>query len=157
KAQEAQNREQQTEQPKEALSTLSKATITINNYLGGEYYLTTDEIKVENSTLFLIEGKHTATNNLPSLGDIKDGLLKMILYTNIENVKAEGQEFNTIPIVQLTSEKISGRISSSASDSEIESFLSKNSFSTREVKIVNELFQEAEKNNFIAIIEWATT
>ena len=157
KAQEAQNREQQTEQPKEALSTLSKATITINNYLGGEYYLTTDEIKVEEDTLFLIEGKHTTTNNLPSLGDIKDGLLKTILYTNLENVEAGGKKFNTIPVVKLTSEKISGSISSSSTNSEIEIFLSKNSFSTKEIKIVNGLFQEAEKNNFIAVIEWATT
>lgn len=157
KAQEAQNREQQTEQPKEALSTLSKATITINNYLGGEYYLTTDEIRIEKDTLFLIEGKHTKTNNLPSLGDIKDGLLKLILYTNLENVQVSGEKFNTVPVLKLTSEKISGGISSSSAKKEVDDFLSNNSFSDREINIIINLFQEAKKNNFIALIEWATT
>ena len=42
KAKEAQNREKLTTQPKEFLSTSTKATITIENYLGGIYYFTTD-------------------------------------------------------------------------------------------------------------------
>ncbi|WP_205013243.1 hypothetical protein, partial [Pseudomonas shirazica] len=76
----------QTVQPKEALSTLTKASITIDNYLGGEYYFVTDEIKVEENKLYLIEGKHSRNSYLPSNGDIKDGLLKMILYTNLQTV-----------------------------------------------------------------------
>jgi len=69
----------QTVQPKEVLSTLTKATITIENYLGGKYYFTTDEIKIEGENIYLIEGKHSKSALLPSNGDIKDGLLKMIL------------------------------------------------------------------------------
>lgn len=46
KAIEAQNREYLTMQPKELLLTLTKAKITIKNYLGGHYYLTTDEILI---------------------------------------------------------------------------------------------------------------
>ena len=157
KAQEAQNREQQTEQPKEALSTLSKATITINNYLGGEYYLTTDEIEIKENTVFLIEGKHTKTNTLPSLGDIKDGLLKLILYTNLENIEINGEKFNTIPVLKLTSEKISRNITSTASEKELDIFLDDNSLSKREAEIITDLFREAQENNFIAIVEWATT
>jgi hypothetical protein len=34
---------------------------------------------IENDIVFLIEGKHSANSILPSKGDIKDGLLKMIL------------------------------------------------------------------------------
>jgi len=157
KAQEAQNREQHTEQPKEALSTLSKATITINNYLGGEYYLTTDEIEIKENTVFLIEGKHTKSNNLPSLGDIKDGLLKLILYTNLEDVEIDGREFDAVPVLKLTSEKLSGSIISTSSKKELENFLSGNSFSKSEVEIIKDLFEEAQENNFITIVEWATT
>ncbi|TAE07597.1 MAG: hypothetical protein EAZ95_18250, partial [Bacteroidetes bacterium] len=84
KAKEAQAREFVTLQPKENLQTLTKAKITITNYLGGQYFLTVDEIRIEAEKLYLIEGKHTKSGLLPSLGDIKDGLLKMILYANLK-------------------------------------------------------------------------
>ncbi len=83
KALKAQSREFVTRQPKENLSTLSKAKITITNYLGGNYYFTVDEIIVTKEKLFLVEGKHSVNSFLPSKGDIKDGLLKMILYCNL--------------------------------------------------------------------------
>ncbi|MDR1679118.1 MAG: hypothetical protein LBR81_05000 [Prevotellaceae bacterium] len=38
KAEKAQTREMLTTQPKESLSTLTKAKITITNYLGGQYF-----------------------------------------------------------------------------------------------------------------------
>lgn len=157
KAQEAQNREQQTEQPKEALSTLSKATITINNYLGGEYYFTTDEIEIKGDTVFLIEGKHTKGNHLPSLGDIKDGLLKLMLYANLQDIKISGKSFKAVPVLKLTSEKISGSITSNSPEKGLEEFVEKNLLSKKEKQIVKNLFSEAKENNFIAIVEWATT
>jgi len=46
KAQKAQSREFVTKQPKESLTSLSKAKVTITNYLGGQYFLTVDEIKI---------------------------------------------------------------------------------------------------------------
>ncbi|MEK6616742.1 MAG: hypothetical protein AABZ32_11655 [Bacteroidota bacterium] len=46
KAVQAQSREFVTQQPKENLTTLSKAKITITNYLGGNYFFTVDEIVV---------------------------------------------------------------------------------------------------------------
>lgn len=157
KAEEAQNRERQTEQPKEALSTLSKATITIHNYLGGEYYLTTDEIVIKDNELFFIEGKHTRAQKLPSLGDIKDGLLKLILYTNLEEVEVNGEGFNVVPVLKLTSEKISGSIRDTSSPKDLETFFAENSFSARQKQNIKELFKEAKKNHFNVVIEWATT
>jgi len=59
KAANAQSREFVTVQPKESLSTLTKAKITINNYLGGQYFFTVDEVKLTKDKLFLIEGKHS--------------------------------------------------------------------------------------------------
>jgi len=102
-AEKAQRRERLTIQPKENLSG-TKAIITIQNYLGGYYYFTSDEAEVKGNNVFLIEGKHSKNNFLPSLEDIKDGLLKMILFTNLEDVKIGGKNYNAKPVLKLTIE-----------------------------------------------------
>ena len=155
KAKEAQNRERQTIQPKEALSTLTKATITIKNYLGGEYYFTTDEIKIDNEKIYLIEGKHSKNEILPSNGDIKDGLLKMILYTNLKEVKINEIEYQPIPVIKLTSTKLKGSIFSNDSSEKIKEFISSHNFSNKQKGLINNLFVEANENNFIVNIEKA--
>lgn len=100
-AQKAQQRESITIQPKENLAGI-KAVLTIKNYLGGNYYFTSDEAEINKGNVSLIEAKHTKENKLPSVGDIKDGLLKMILFTNLENVKIDNKNYNPIPILKLT-------------------------------------------------------
>lgn len=97
----AQKRESITIQPKEHLDG-TKGTITITNYLGGNYYFTCDEIELHGNDVFLIDAKHTKEDELPHLGDIKDGLLKMILFTNLEDVKVDNKTFNPVPILKLT-------------------------------------------------------
>lgn len=97
----AQKRESITVQPKESLEGI-KGPITITNYLGGNYYFTSDEVELHGKDIRLIDAKHTKDDKLPSLGDIKDGLLKMILFTNLEDVKKEKQQFNPVPILKLT-------------------------------------------------------
>ena len=97
----AQKRESITIQPKEHLDEI-KGTITITNYLGGNYYFTSDEVELHNKDIWLIDAKHTKTDNLPSLGDIKDGLLKMMLFTNLKEVKIDGKNLNPVPILKLT-------------------------------------------------------
>jgi len=100
-ARKAQIRETSTLQPKEFIAG-KKGIITIKNYLGGIYYFTCDEIKIEGKNIYLIESKHTSKGLLPSEEDIKDGLLKMVLYTNLKNVMYEGREYNAVPILRLT-------------------------------------------------------
>jgi hypothetical protein len=100
-AKKAQERETITSQPKERLNG-TKATLTIKNYLGGYYFFTSDEVNIDKSTIYLIEGKHTKTNKLPSLEDIKDGLLKMILFTNLKDIKINSQKYDHIPVLKLT-------------------------------------------------------
>jgi len=155
KAQEAQNREMQTIQPKEALSTLTKAIITIENYLGGKYYFTTDEIRIESKNIYLIEGKHSKNALLPSNGDIKDGLLKMILYTNLKEVKVDGIEYKPIPVIKLTSTKLEGSILSSDNPDKIDDFISNQDFSTKQKTVIKNLFAEAKENYFLINIEKA--
>jgi len=153
KAKEAQYREQQTTQPKEALSTLIKATITIKNYLGGLYYFTTDEIENQENKIFLIESKHSSNSKIPSIGDIKDGLLKMILYCNLQNVQVNKKSYNSIPVLKLTSSKLKSRITSESSKTEIEFFYENNDISLRQKNIIKNLYRESSENEFIVIIE----
>ncbi len=155
KAKEAQNREMQTVQPKEALSTLTKATITIENYLGGKYFFTTDEIKIKGNNIYLIEGKHSKTSILPSIGDIKDGLLKMILYTNLKEVKVNDMEYEPIPVIKLTSTKLQGSMWSNDKPDTINEFIVNQNFSKNQKSLIEKLLIEAKENNFLINIEKA--
>ena len=148
KAQSAQAREFLTVQPKEILATQTKAKITITNYLGGIYFFTVDEIVSEGEKLFLIESKHTKSGKLPSLGDIKDGLLKMMLYTNLENVSIDEQSFVSLPVLRLTSEKIASEISSNSETAQLKQFFRVNNFNQRQRELMQSLFEEARENNF---------
>ena len=130
-ARKAQERESVTTQPKEHLAGI-KATVTIKNYLGGYYYFTCDEVEIHEQDIYLIEGKHTKTGNLPSLGDIKDGLSKMILFTNLEDVKFDEMDFNPVPVLKLTT-----------SDKFNIEFITK-----KQKKLINALRKEAEANGF---------
>ena len=149
KAQKAQSREFVTLQPKESLSTLSKAKVTITNYLGGQYFLTVDEIKITPTKVSLIEGKHSKNALMPSKGDIKDGLLKMILYCNLSEVTTNGKKIKSEAILNLTSSKLIGVIASTSTKKEISQFFSENTFSDLQIKLVETIFSEAKQNNFI--------
>lgn len=153
KAEKAQEREYITIQPKEKLSTLSKSRITIANYLGGLYFFTVDEIVLKGKNIFLIEGKHSTGGLLPSKGDIKDGLLKMILYSNLSKVEVNKKPYESRAILILTSDNLIGKISSVSSKSKIEEFFKKNNFSLSQINFVNKLFEEAQVNNFIVDIK----
>ncbi len=103
-AKEAQRRESAMIQPKERVAG-TKGNIIIRNYLGGYYYLTLDEVEVAGRDIHLIEAKHSSRSALPSTGDIKDALIKMILFTNLEDVEFEGESYNPIPTLKLTGSK----------------------------------------------------
>ena len=148
KAAQAQSREFVTHQLKENLSTFSKAKITITNYLGGNYFFTADEIVVTKEKMFLVEGKHSVNALLPSKSDIKDGLLKMILYCNLVETKVDGKNMECRPILELTSTLLKGQINSHSSVKEIESFFTRNNFSASHKKLVIHLFEETKSNNF---------
>ncbi|OQC45358.1 MAG: hypothetical protein BWX59_01276 [Bacteroidetes bacterium ADurb.Bin028] len=137
KAKTAQKRESITIQPKEYLSNGIKAQINIKNYLGGIYYLTSDEARLEEDKIFIIEGKHSKNNKLASIDDIKDGLLKMILYTNLKEVKIEGKLFNPIPVLKLTSENV----------------YNYDILDKKKKIIIDTLQKEAEINNFVLNVE----
>lgn len=127
----AQQRECVTMQPKESVDG-TKGKITIKNYLGGEYYFTVDETSLLDGILNLIEAKHcNKVYRLPAKDDIKDALIKMILYTNLEEVKCNDVEVKTLPSIKLTN--------------------ANNNFSllnAREKELYRLLSQEAKMNGF---------
>lgn len=129
-AEEAQKRESLTVQPKEYLSG-SKCIITIQNYLGGFYYFTVDEMEIKGNDIFLIEGKHSK-GTLPSSGDIKDGLIKMLLFTNLKEVEIDNKIYNPKSVLKLTTE---GHFNQEA-------------LSSSQKKDLNLLMEESKLNNF---------
>lgn len=153
KAEKAQAREAVTIQPKEALSTASKARITITNYLGGEYYFTVDEILEFEKTLHLIESKHSKNALLPSKSDIKDGLLKLILYSNLASLSVKHKRYYSTPILKLTSTKLIGFLNSTQKTKDIIAFAKANALNYAQITLIKTLFVEAQKNNFIIIIQ----
>ncbi|MCK9425175.1 MAG: hypothetical protein M0Q21_03935 [Ignavibacteriaceae bacterium] len=155
KAEKAQSREFVTFQPKESLSTLSKAKVTITNYLGGQYFLTVDEILITKDKISLIEGKHSKNAILPSKGDIKDGLLKMILYCNLSEVTANGIKIKSEAVLCLTSSKLKGSISSNSIKSELTKFFKINNFSYTQILLVETVIKEATQNKFVIKIQYS--
>jgi hypothetical protein len=130
-AEKAQKREQLTTQPKENLSG-KKAIITIQNYLGGRYYFTVDEVRMKGDDIFLVEGKHTKNDVLPNEEDIIDGVVKMILFTNVKNVCFGNKEYNPIAVLKLS----------------IKGGYDERKLSERQRKFVSNLIEEAKENNF---------
>ncbi len=131
-AEKAQKREQKTRQPKENLSG-TKAAITIQNYLGGYYYFTVDEVRIKGRDIFLVEGKNTKHGVLPPKGDIIDGVVRMILFTNLKDVYFKNKKYNATTILKLTVE--SG------------GYNEKN-LSARQKEFIYKLKKEAKENNF---------
>ncbi len=157
KSKDAQDREFVTDQPKEALATDTKAKVTINNALFGKYFFTCDETKIEEKTLYLIEAKHSQRAKTPSKNDIKDGLIKMMLYTNLQKVKVGKTAMNLRVMIRLTSNQLKSSINSDAKTEEIEKFFTENSFDSSNKTFFQKLFQEARENKFTIILEHAET
>jgi len=96
----------------------------------------------------LIEAKHSKNSILPSIGDIKDGLLKMILYTNLKDVSINGNKYTSIPVLKLTSSILKKGISQSEIDTNKE-------LNENQKNMLKKLFDEAGTNNFEVVIEKA--
>ncbi len=99
-AHQAQLRESKTIQPKEHIKG-EKGVLMIENYLGGYYYFTCDEVTLNADTVKIIESKN-GKNTFPKLNDVKDALLKMVIYTNIKEVIMENKHFSVKPVLKLT-------------------------------------------------------
>ncbi|RDU72304.1 hypothetical protein CQA66_05365 [Helicobacter aurati] len=143
KAEQAQNRESLTLQPKEYIGIGQKSKIVIENYLGGQYFFTIDDILFKNDILYLCESKHSKNALLPSNDDIKDGLLKLMLYNNLSEI--EGYD-NFKIILRLTSNILQNSII--LPNENLESFIQNNTFSPSQITTLKALNTESKQNNF---------
>ncbi|MDR3613242.1 MAG: hypothetical protein P4L53_06735 [Candidatus Obscuribacterales bacterium] len=100
RSQSAQRRESNTVQPKEFFSG-NKASVTIVDSVGGTYFLTADHCEIVDDVVLLVESKHSNTRALPAMDDIKDGLIKMTLFSNLTSVHHNSVQFKPLAVLRL--------------------------------------------------------
>lgn len=148
-------RETQTSHELEYLSDGVKATFEIENYLGGVYYLTADEVTREETTgVYIIqESKNSSEGFLPGLSDIKDGLFKLILYENLHHLALDSTSVEFRTRLKLTGKKVKGILSMPCDGKALEEFLELNtgSCSKRERETLARLNLEASSNKKLEI------
>jgi len=145
----ASRREAMTSHELEHLVDGMKATFCIENYLGGTYYLTPDEILSESERYIIQESKNSRSKALPGLSDIQDGLFKLVLYSNIDSLQLNGQQVSFSTRLKLTGKGIRDRIVLPSSVEEMERFIEMNStvFSNKEQTRVRKLLTETQRNS----------
>lgn len=146
-------RETLTSHGSEYLSDGLKATFQIENYLGGTYHLTADEVIQIEDTCIIQESKNSTLGFLPSLSDIKDGLFKLILYSNLDTLLLDSKPVNFRSQLKLTGKKVIGSLSMPCDEISLIQFLDKNKgrYLMREVEILQRLNQEASNNRKLQI------
>jgi hypothetical protein len=148
----AANRESQTSHKFESLSEGSKNLIYISNYLGGEYYLSPDEVYFEDDILVIQESKNsTITTKLPSRDDIKDGLFKLILYGNLKQLYLDGQEIAFRVRLKITG-GFAGRLLLPENETSVTSFCTQNRFTRQQTSLVIGLNKEASTNPRLSVL-----
>ena len=150
----AAHRESVTTHILEYLQENTKGVFQISNYLGGQYYLTADEIYWESGQLVIQESKNSSRGKLPSEDDIKDGLFKLILFANMEEVMIEQRtNVQCITRLKLTGDLI-GTLFLPCATTDIFNFCAKNRLTRSHQKRIVLLNQETRRNNKLQI--WIT-
>ncbi len=151
---EAAHRESLTTHVLESLEENTKGIFGISNYLGGQYYLTADEVYWENDQLIIQESKNSSKGKLPSEDDIKDGLFKRILFANMEEVAVdERTNIQFVTRLKLTGDLIGSLFLPCVTD-DIFGFCAENRLTQTYQKRLISLNQEAGQNNRLQI--WIT-
>jgi hypothetical protein len=135
----------------EHLSDGSKVRLNVRNYLGGVYYLTADEVIKEGDRYVIQESKNSTKGSLPSLDDIKDGLFKIALFSNIDALLLEGQKVDFTVRLKLTGKDIYGTLFMPCSSCELDRFITENRLNERRAKVIRGLYDECLYNKRIQI------
>ena len=148
-------REIQTTHEHEYLSDGMKASFEIENYLGGIYYLTADEvIKEETNDAYVIqESKNSSEGFLPSLSDIKDGLFKLILFANLHYLMLDSVSMEFRTRLKLTGKRVTGTLFMPCDENALAEFLdiNKGNYSKREAETIYKLNLESSNNQKLEI------
>ena len=152
---EAAYRESVTTHILESLEENTKGIFRISNYLGGQYYLTADEVYWEDDQLIIQESKNSSKGKLPSEDDIKDGLFKLILFANMEQVSIdERANIQFATRLKLTGNLV-GSLFLPCETEAIFGFCAENRLTQTHQKRILLLNQEACENNKLQI--WITS
>ncbi len=150
----ASNREFLTKHVREFLSDGEKCQLILKNYLGGEYFLTADEIIKEGSKYIIQESKNTSKTILPSRSDIKDGLFKLILFSNIDKLSIDGKSVSFSTRMKLTSPHIAEQLLLPVKKDKLDEYFARNSSILKvatmgTIKLLN---KEVTENRNISIL-----
>lgn len=147
-------RESLTSHNYEYLSDGNKATFKIENYLGGIYYLTADEVVQDGNVYIIQESKNSTMGFLPGISDIKDGLFKLILYSNLHSLKLDNAPVKFRSRLKLTGRTVKGSLSMPCTESALNSFLTlnKKTCTIRSATIIRKMNQEATNNQKLEIL-----
>jgi|GEM_PF-111431 hypothetical protein len=146
-------RETRTAHSFEYLADGSKATFEIQNYLGGIYYLTADEIIQEDNRFVIQESKNATRGFLPSIADIKDGLFKLILFSNLDTLTLNGKRVQFGTRLKLTGTNVRGSLRLPCAERQIHNFVDANAsqLTNRHKDIIGKLNLEASSNRNLEI------
>ncbi|MBP0029828.1 hypothetical protein [Roseofilum sp. Guam] len=149
----ASNREAKTIHELEYLVDGVKAQLQIKDYLGGTYYLTCDEFYNTGDMYVLQESKNSSKDALPKISDIQDGLFKLILFQNLQNLNLDGQHIDYCVKLKLTGKGVRDSILLPDEESKMNNFFSKNIvvFNDTHQKIIKGLLQESMYNKKLKI------
>lgn len=152
-SQRASKRESLTSHKLEYLVDGMKSTFCIENYLGGVYYLTPDEIIHTEEGYIIQESKNVRDHALPGTDNIRDGLFKSILYSNIDSLELNNQQVNFSVRLKLTGKNIRNRIILPCPLEEVEEFLKVNAsvFRKGQKNTIRQLLLETQQNENITI------
>ncbi len=153
-SQRASHRESLTAHAYEYLEDGAKATLDIQNYLGGVYHLTADRLFEEAGRFIIEESKHTTRGSLPSVEDIKDGLFKLILYSNLDKLNVEEVGVPFTARLKLTGTRLAGSIMLPTDEQALEAFITRNRsvLSARQREVIGLLQGEASANDKLEVL-----
>jgi hypothetical protein len=144
-------RESKTLHAKEYLTEGGKSIFFIENYLGGIYHLTADEVLREKGKYIIQESKNSTKRFLPSVSDIKDGLFKLILFANLHSLKMAEREVKFSTRLKLTGYGVKGRLQLPSQKTDLDNFVLVNKVTKPHLEILNKLNLEATRNKNLTI------
>ncbi len=147
----AAQREMQTTHAREYLVEGQKAYFSMTNMLGGEYHLTADEILYEDETILIQEAKNSTRDKLPSINDVQDGLFKLILFANIDELYLNNHRVNFQTRLKITG-TVEGHLTLPNTPDSIDDFCHLNSLTSSKRQLVDALNNEAIQNPSLSIV-----
>lgn len=128
-----------------------KGLFELTNNLGGKYYLTCDEVILKDKNhIVLQEAKNSSKGEkIPKLGDIKDGIFKLILFSQLSYITLNDKKINFFVSLKLTG-NLKTKIELPVNQNALEKYVKENSL---EKKLVEKLNKEAEQNKFSIFLE----